>query len=46
MGNKGAFISFTGGDMAPKFTTFSQSPHPDVRPMQYAGGLMASLMGM
>lgn len=46
MGNKGAYITFKGGDMTPQFTTYSQSPHPDVRPMQYAGGLMSQLMGM
>jgi serine/threonine-protein phosphatase 5 len=46
MGNKGAYITFKGGDMVPAFTTYSQVPHPDVRPMAFAGGLMASLMGM
>lgn len=46
MGNKGAYITFRGEDMVPKFTTFSQSPHPDVKPMQYAGGMMSQLFGM
>lgn len=46
MGNKGAYITFKGGDLTPQFTTYSQVPHPDVRPMQYAGGLMSQLMGM
>lgn len=38
MGNKGAFIRFTGGVMKPKFTTFTHVPHPGKRPMQYASG--------
>nr|CCC94596.1 unnamed protein product [Trypanosoma congolense IL3000] len=39
MGNKGAFIRFTGGDMKPKFTTFTHVPHPGKRPMHYAMGM-------
>ncbi|ORC92605.1 serine/threonine protein phosphatase type 5 [Trypanosoma theileri] len=39
MGNKGAFIRFTGGDMQPKFTTFTHVPHPGKRPMHYAMGM-------
>eukprot|EP00181_Compsopogon_caeruleus_P006551 CAMPEP_0184683738 /NCGR_PEP_ID=MMETSP0312-20130426/12397_1 /TAXON_ID=31354 /ORGANISM="Compsopogon coeruleus, Strain SAG 36.94" /LENGTH=507 /DNA_ID=CAMNT_0027136309 /DNA_START=154 /DNA_END=1677 /DNA_ORIENTATION=- len=38
MGNMGAFIRFRS-DMKPIFTQFSASPHPDVRPMKYAGNL-------
>ncbi|CBH16577.1 serine/threonine protein phosphatase type 5,putative [Trypanosoma brucei gambiense DAL972] len=38
MGNKGAFIRFTGGDMKPRFTTFAHVPHPGKRPMHYATG--------
>ncbi|KAH9589390.1 PPP domain [Trypanosoma melophagium] len=38
MGNKGAFIRFTGGVMEPKFTTFTHVPHPGKRPMHYAMG--------
>ena len=39
MGNKGAFIHF-GESMEPKFTTFTHVPHPSIRPMAYASGLM------
>ncbi|KAG8342876.1 putative Tetratricopeptide repeat PPP5 TPR repeat region Calcineurin like phosphoesterase [Trypanosoma vivax] len=39
MGNKGAFIRFTGGDMKPKFTTFAHVPHLDIGPMHYAMGM-------
>lgn len=46
MGNKGAFITFHGDDMVPHFTQFDAAPHPDVRPMQYAMGLMGGLFGM
>lgn len=45
-GNKGAFIRFTGGEMVPHFTQFDAAPHPPVRPMQYAAGLMGGLFGM
>ncbi|KAG5503592.1 hypothetical protein JIQ42_05813 [Leishmania sp. Namibia] len=38
MGNKGAFIRFTGGSMTPKYTTFTHVAHPGKRPMQYACG--------
>ncbi|CAG9572398.1 putative serine/threonine protein phosphatase type 5 [Leishmania major strain Friedlin] len=38
MGNKGAFIRFTGGAMKPKYTTFTHVAHPGKRPMQYACG--------
>eukprot|EP01137_Pigoraptor_chileana_P027038 Opistho-2@9129 len=36
MGNKGAFITMTS-DMKPNFTSFDAVPHPNVRPMAYAG---------
>lgn len=36
MGNKGAFIRFEQ-DCKPQFTTFAHVPHPNVRPMQFAG---------
>mmetsp|Transcript_57149 Transcript_57149/g.180878 ORF Transcript_57149/g.180878 Transcript_57149/m.180878 type:complete len:496 (+) Transcript_57149:241-1728(+) len=39
MGNKGAFIKFNS-DMAPNFTKFAAVPHPPVRPMAYASGLL------
>ncbi|KDD75869.1 calcineurin-like phosphoesterase [Helicosporidium sp. ATCC 50920] len=45
MGNKGAFIRF-GADMVPKFTQFAAAPHPDVRPMKYAAGVMNGMFGM
>jgi len=35
MGNKGAYITVTGGDLKPKFHTFKEVPHPDVKPMAY-----------
>ncbi|XQJ26342.1 serine/threonine protein phosphatase type 5, putative [Leishmania guyanensis] len=38
MGNKGAFIRFTGGSMQPQYTTFPHVAHPGKRPMQYACG--------
>jgi len=36
MGNKGAFIHLDK-TLQPKFTTFAAVPHPNVRPMAYAG---------
>ena len=42
MGNKGAFITMNGFDMAPKFTTYEAVPHPNVKPMAYAN---SSLFG-
>ncbi|KAG1681762.1 Serine/threonine-protein phosphatase 5 [Nymphon striatum] len=36
MGNKGAFITTNGKDLIPKFTSFQEVPHPDVKPMAYA----------
>lgn len=44
-GNKGAFIRFEGGIMAPQFVQFDAAPHPHVRPMQYAAGLMGGMFG-
>lgn len=38
MGNKGAFIRFTGGRMEPKFTSFTHVRHPGKRTMHYASG--------
>jgi len=35
MGNKGAFITFTGGDMSPQFT----------KPMAYASSMMGNMWG-
>jgi serine/threonine-protein phosphatase 5 len=46
MGNKGAFIKFNGDDMVPHFTQFNAAPHPNVRPMQYAAGMMNGMFGM
>jgi serine/threonine-protein phosphatase 5 len=45
MGNKGAFITFTGGDMSPQFTQFAAVPHPDVKPMAYASSMMGNMWG-
>ena len=45
-GNKGAFIRFKGADMAPNFTTYPASPHPNVRPMAYASSFMGGMLGM
>lgn len=39
MGNKGAFLRLKGGEMEPKFTTYTAVPHPGKRPMFYATGL-------
>jgi serine/threonine-protein phosphatase 5 len=36
MGNKGAYCRFQGATMEPKITSFEKSPHPNLRPMQYA----------
>lgn len=39
MGNLGAFITFKGGDLTPKFTSFKEVPHPDKKPMCYSSNL-------
>ena len=44
MGNKGAFITITGDDVTPKFTSYEAVPHPPVRPMMYANQL--SMFGL
>lgn len=44
MGNKGAFARFKGGDMVPRFTTFSAVQHPDVKPMAYASSFLNYMM--
>ena len=36
MGNLGAFAKFTAPEMKPEFVTFKESPHPNVKPLQYA----------
>lgn len=36
MGNKGAFIRFTGKDMKPRYEKFSAVDHPKIPPMAYA----------
>ncbi|CAF3838866.1 unnamed protein product [Rotaria magnacalcarata] len=45
MGNKGAFITITGDDITPKFTSYAAVPHPTARPMMYANqsSLFASM---
>ncbi|XP_003745423.1 serine/threonine-protein phosphatase 5 [Galendromus occidentalis] len=40
MGNKGAFINITGGDLTPKYTVYEAVPHPNIRPMAYASSLV------
>jgi len=44
MGNKGAFIHFDAS-MEPKFTQYTDVPHPNVKPMAYAAG-MGGLFGL
>ncbi|CAF1014459.1 unnamed protein product [Rotaria magnacalcarata] len=44
MGNKGAYITITGDDVRPKFTSYTAVPHPAVRPMMYANQL--SMFGL
>jgi serine/threonine-protein phosphatase 5 len=42
MGNKGAYVRFTGKDMEPKIETFEKVDHPKIPPMAYVskfGGL-------
>ena len=36
VGNKGAFIRFSGSGTTPAFSTFSEVPHPGKRAMQYS----------
>ena len=36
MGNKGAYVRFTGADMQPNITSFEKVDHPKVPPMAYA----------
>ncbi|KAL0127518.1 hypothetical protein PUN28_003062 [Cardiocondyla obscurior] len=40
MGNRGAFITLSGSDMKPYFTSYDAMPHPNVRPMAYANSLL------
>ncbi|KAH8850956.1 Serine/threonine-protein phosphatase 5 [Schistosoma japonicum] len=48
MHNRGAFITLKGsekpGEMLPKFTSFKEVPHPDVRPMAYVNPLLSMFM--
>lgn len=44
-GVQGAFIRFSGADMAPQFTQFDAAPHPNVRPMKYAANMFGSMFG-
>ncbi|RWS03794.1 serine/threonine-protein phosphatase 5-like isoform X1 [Dinothrombium tinctorium] len=41
MGNKGAFITMRGKDLEPQFETYSEVPHPNVKPMAYASSLFS-----
>ena len=45
MGNKGAYIRFSGRDMTPQFQTFAAVDHPSVKPMAYANPFMGSMFG-
>ena len=40
MGNKGAFITFSGEDFKMSFTQFSAVDHPDIKPMAYANNYL------
>mmetsp|Transcript_34875 Transcript_34875/g.73891 ORF Transcript_34875/g.73891 Transcript_34875/m.73891 type:complete len:497 (+) Transcript_34875:51-1541(+) len=45
MGNRGAFMRFSGDDMCnPSYTPFDAVPHPNVRPMQFANPML--MLGM
>lgn len=44
MGNQGAFITITGDDVTPKYTSYAAVPHPAVRPMMYANQSLFGLM--
>ncbi|CAH8828984.1 unnamed protein product [Trichobilharzia szidati] len=48
MRNRGAFITLKGSrkpnGMPPKFTSFKEVPHPDVRPMAYVNPLLSMFM--
>jgi serine/threonine-protein phosphatase 5 len=41
MGNKGAFINLNGNDLKPSHRTYSEVPHPNVKPMAYASQLFS-----
>ncbi|GAV06747.1 hypothetical protein RvY_16684 [Ramazzottius varieornatus] len=45
IGNLGALIIFTGGDLTPKFVTFKAVPHPNVAAMSYASSMFRMLGG-
>lgn len=41
IGNKGAFITMKGKTLEPEFTTYTEVPHPDIKPMAYANHMFA-----
>ncbi|XP_042884048.1 serine/threonine-protein phosphatase 5-like [Penaeus japonicus] len=41
MGNKGSFITLSGKDMKPRYTTYQAVPHPPVKPMAYANSILS-----
>ncbi|XP_064083714.1 serine/threonine-protein phosphatase 5-like isoform X1 [Macrobrachium nipponense] len=41
MGNLGSFITMTGKDLKPKYTTYEAVPHPPVKPMAYANSILS-----
>ena len=45
VGNKGAFIRFDS-ELKPHITSFEAVPHPNVKPMAYAGPSLMSLFGL
>ena len=45
MGNLGAYAKFVAPEMKPEFRTFRDSPHPDVKPMQFANPLFRLISG-
>ena len=41
MGNKGAYVLLNGNDLKPSYKTYSEVPHPNVKPMAYASQLFS-----
>ena len=39
MGNKGAFINITGGNVTPRFVSYEAVEHPKIKPMAYANSM-------
>lgn len=45
MGNLGAYARFVAPEMKPEFVSFRDSPHPDVKPMQFASPFFRLISG-